>query len=244
MEDEIIGNHTKSLITDVPLDLKSDAYKYYYKTIPHYEGEAVYIYSFIEGRIIYARGWEDVMGYKDTEITLLKIVNATTPHYLNFSNELNDKALQFISTKSKNLEDYSFTLELEKVHKDGKTKVPLFSRIGVFKSLKGQMAEIMGRSQVMNTLKYGKVMQFAAYGPDKSEFEESLSKELFNYMTISSKEKEALKLASKGMAFKEIGDNLGVSQSAIEKRIIPLYKRFEVRSLPHLISFAYENHIL
>ena len=51
-------------------------------------------------------------------------------------------------------------------------------------------------------------------------------------------------MASKGFAFKEIAEKLNVSASAIEKRIIPLYKRFNVKSLPHLISFAYDNHIL
>ncbi len=238
------NTHTKTDITNIPIDLNSESYKYYYETIPHYEDEALYIYSFKENRMLYARGWEKVLGYKDNEITMLKITNITSPHYSDFANELNKKALQFINKKTKNLEEYSFTLEVEKIHKNSNEKIPLFSRVGVFKSEQGQVTEILGRSQIMKTLKYGKVMQFAAYGPEKSEFEESLSKELFNYLTISRKEKEALKLASKGMAFKEIGNLLGVSQSAIEKRIFPLYKRFDVKSLPHLISFSYDNHIL
>ena len=87
-------------------------------------------------------------------------------------------------------------------------------------------------------------MQYAAYGPKLSGFEESLNKQLFNKLGISRKEIEALELAAKGFAFKEIAKELNVSQSAIEKRIIPLYKRFDVKSLPHLISFAHDNHIL
>ncbi|MCD8411645.1 response regulator transcription factor [Tenacibaculum finnmarkense] len=63
-------------------------------------------------------------------------------------------------------------------------------------------------------------------------------------MAISKKEKEALYMAAKGMTFKEIAAQLNVSQSAVEKRLIPLYKRFNVKSLPHLISFAHTNHIL
>ncbi|MDO8996741.1 MAG: helix-turn-helix transcriptional regulator [Sediminibacterium sp.] len=63
-------------------------------------------------------------------------------------------------------------------------------------------------------------------------------------MTISGKEKEALKYVAKGYSFKEIADELGVSASAIEKRIQPLYKRFNVKNLTHLVSFAYENYIL
>lgn len=243
MKKNTIGELTKAMITDVPVDTASKSYKFYEKTLPHYAEEAIYIYSFVEGRMLYAKGWKDVLGYDDEEITMTKIVSSTIPHFLSFSRELNEKALQFLSKERENLEEYSFTLELEKFHKDGRP-IPLFSRVGVFKSKNGKVTEILGRSQVMKTLKYGKVMQFSAYGPEKSEFEESLSKELFSHMVISRKEKEALKLAANGLAFKEIADQLRVSPSAIEKRILPLYKRFSVKSLPHLVSFAYENHIL
>jgi DNA-binding NarL/FixJ family response regulator len=87
-------------------------------------------------------------------------------------------------------------------------------------------------------------MRYAAYGPDKSEFEEELNKQLFHHYAISKKEKEALALISTGYSFKEVANHFNVSSSAIEKRIIPLYKRFDVKSLTHLISFAYDNHIL
>ena len=70
------------------------------------------------------------------------------------------------------------------------------------------------------------------------------NKALFKHFAISDKEKEALALVAKGLSFKEIAGHLKVSSSAIEKRIIPMYRRFNVRSLAHLISFAYENHIL
>ena len=51
-------------------------------------------------------------------------------------------------------------------------------------------------------------------------------------------------MLAQGRSFKEIAHELNVTQSAIEKRIIPLYKRFDVKSLTHLVTFAYENHIL
>ena len=62
--------------------------------------------------------------------------------------------------------------------------------------------------------------------------------------SLSNKEKEALAMAAKGFAFKQIADELNLSVSAIEKRINPLYKRFNVNSLQHLVAFAYENNIL
>ena len=87
-------------------------------------------------------------------------------------------------------------------------------------------------------------MRYAAYGPDKDEFEEELNKTLFYKYAISNKEKEALGLVAKGYSFKEIASLLNVSSSAIEKRILPLYKRFNVRGVAHLVSFAYDNFIL
>ena len=141
------------------------------------------------------------------------------------------------------MEKYSFTIELKKVHKNG-TEVPLITKVGVYSSENGTVTAIIGRSQINRSINLGNIMRYAAYGPDKSEFEEELNKQLFNYYAISSKEKEALEMAAKGYSFKEIANHFQVSQSAIEKRIIPMYKRFNVKSLTHLISFAYDNHIL
>ncbi|MEX6626441.1 LuxR C-terminal-related transcriptional regulator [Tenacibaculum pacificus] len=244
LEQELnIGKNTQESVSDTPLNKESEAYQFYQKTIPKFVGQAAYIYSFKEGKMLYAYGWEELLGYKNDEITMLKIVSCTSPRHFKFSNELNDKALKIMSTRTDNLEEYSFTLEVEKVHKNGSI-VPLFSRVGVFKASNGKVDEIIGFSQVIKSLKHSNVMQYAAYGPAKSDFEELLNKKLFKHLAISKKEKEALSMAAKGMAFKEIAAALSISQSAIEKRLIPLYKRFDVKSLPHLISFAHTNHIL
>lgn len=194
--------------------------------------------------MIYADGWEEILGYPDSEINMLTIVQITSPQYAPFANELNDKALRFILSKTEELEQYSFSIELQKVHKNG-TAIPLIVRVGVFKSENGRVTEIIGRNQVNRSMNLGNIMRYAAYGPsDKSEFEDELNKQLFRHYAISNKEREALAMASRGYSLKEIAYHLNVSQSAIEKRIIPLYARFEVKSLAHLVSFAYKNHIL
>lgn len=237
------GKYTRDRVSDVPFDIEDPVFQEYKEKVPQFIGQAVYIYSFQKNRMLYANGWNDLLGYKDEEITLLKIVSCTSKRHFNFSNELNDKALQYLKNVKKDLEKYSFTIEVEKIHKNGDV-VPLFSRVGIYKSYNGNILEIIGISEKIHSRRLGKVMQYAAFGPETSGFEESLNSQLFNELGISRKEKEALELASKGYAFKEIAEKLNVSQSAIEKRIIPLYKRFDVKSLPHLISFAYDNHIL
>jgi DNA-binding CsgD family transcriptional regulator len=237
------GEYSRSFITNIPADINCSEYQHFKKTIPIFPEEAIYIYSFQQNKMIFTHGWEEVLGYRDADITMLTIVSITSPEYAPFSNELNDKALMFIQSKTEDLEKYSFTIELKKIHKDG-THIPLISRVGVFRSENGRVTEIIGRSQIARSIKLGKVMRYAAYGPEKSEFEEELNKALFHHYAISGKEKEALTLVSKGYSFKEIANYFKVSQSAIEKRILPMYKRFDVKSLSHLVSFAYDNHIL
>jgi len=240
---EQAGQFSKSFVTDIPADLGSAAARHFRDTIPKFPEEAVYIYSFKEGKMIYAHGWEEILGYKDAEISMLTIVSITSPEYAPFSNELNDKALRFILSKTEDLEKYSFTIELKKLHKNG-TPVPLISKVGVFSAENGQVTAIIGHSQINHSINLGKVMRYAAYGPGKSEFEEDLNKQLFRHYAISKKEKEAVALVARGYSFKEVADHFNVSPSAIEKRIIPMYKRFGVKSLTHLVSFAYDNHIL
>lgn len=237
------GDYSRMFITDVPADLESEQAKFFKKTIPRFPEEAIYIYSFKENRMIFACGWEEVVGYRDDEINMLAIVNMSAPEFAPFSHDLNDKALKFIHGKSENLEDYSFTIELKKIHKDG-SEVPIVARVGILSSENGKIESIIGRFQINRNLIFGKVMRYAAYGPEKEKFEEELNKILFYHLAISDKEKEALSLVAKGYSFKEIAYELNVSHSAIEKRIIPLYRRFDVKSLTHLVSFAYDNNIL
>ena len=240
---EKFGDYSRSFITDTPADLTTSEAAYFKQTIPKFPEEGVYVYSFKAGRMIYADGWEEVVGYKDDEITMMRIVTMTAPDYASFVHELNDKALMFIHSKTVDLEKYSFAIEIKIMHKNG-SEIPVVARVGVHGSENGKLVSIIGRFQVNRSLTFGKVMRYAAYGPEKEEFEEELNRTLFYNYAISNKEKEALSLVAKGYSFKEIAGNLKVSQSAIEKRILPLYRRFNVKSLTHLVSFAYDNHIL
>ena len=151
-----IGDYTKKKVSDIPADINSDVYKHYNSIIPKFLGEAVYIYSFKEHKMLYAHGYEELLGYKDDEISMLKIVSCTSKKHFNFSNELNDKALQFILTQKKDLDQYSFTLEVEKIHKEGHI-VPLFSRVAVYKTNNGVLEQIIGVSQVIKSLKLSNV---------------------------------------------------------------------------------------
>jgi DNA-binding CsgD family transcriptional regulator len=233
-----------SIITYAPADTNSALYKQYKRSLLRFPDEAIYIYSFKEKKLIYADGWEGTLGFKDNEITLQTIIQQTDPSYAVFAHEINAKTIEFILSKKTGIKNYSFTVELKKIHRDG-TMVPMEAKIGILSvDEDGLVDNIIGRFRINQNLHLGMVMRYDVHGPDKEEFEQVINKAVQKFLTISGKEKEALVYVAKGFSFKEIADELGVSASAIEKRIQPLYKRFNVKNLTHLVSFAYENHIL
>ena len=233
-----------SVVTDLPADTNSSLFKQYKRSLIRFPDEAVYIYSFKEKKLIYADGWEGTLGFKDEEITLQTIIKQTDPSYVAFAHEINAKTIEFILSKKTGIKNYSFTVELKKIHQDG-TIIPMEAKIGILSvDEDGLVDNIIGRFRINRNLHLGMVMRYDVHGPDKEEFEKVINKAVQKFLTISGKEKEALKYVAKGYSFKEIADELGVSASAIEKRIQPLYKRFNVKNLTHLVSFAYENYIL
>lgn len=235
--------YTNNYVTDIPADLSSEEAKNYDNSILTFHEEAVYVYSFVDFKMVYARGWENVLGYRDDEISLLKIFKATTPRFHPFSSDLNEKAMKFILNEEKDVDQYSFMIELEKFHKNGHV-LPMIVRVGVLSHDNGRVTRVIGRFQVNRSIRLGAIMKYAAYGPNKSNFEDTLNAELFKHMAISKKELEAIQLAANGLTLKEIASELGISHSAVEKRILPLYQKFNVKSLTHLIKFCYENQLL
>jgi DNA-binding CsgD family transcriptional regulator len=243
MLNENSSYYTPKVVSSLPADPNSPEFQHFKKVIKRFPEEAIYIYSMKENRMLFTAGWKETLGYDDDKINLQTIVSQTDPAHAPFTYDINDKAVRFLASPREDIEDYSFTFETRKIHKNG-SLVPMEIKIGVYSGENGMIREAIGRFQVNRSLRFGKVIRYSAFGPEKSEFEDELNKSLFNYQTISGKEKEALVYLAKGYTFKEIADELNITSSAVEKRILPLYKRFEVKSLAHLISFAYENFIL
>lgn len=233
----------KKYVSNEPADLNSPEAIEFNKSILLFPEEAVYIYSLSSRKLIFAKGWEAVLGYPDEEMNLKLVFSTTSEKYIQFALEINNKSLQFLDDQRDNLEQYCLLMELEKIHKNG-SLVPMIVKIAVLDSIDNKVNNVIGRFQVNRSIKLGNVMKYAAYGPEKSKFEETLNKLLFHHYAISQKELEAISLVSEGYTFKEIAYKFGISHSAVEKRILPLYKKFNVKSMAHLIRFCFENQLL
>ena len=243
-ENTELGSYSKGFITNIPMESKDENYERIKNLLVKYPLEGIYIYSFEKGRMIYADGWENVVGFPSDEISMVQIVTLTSPEFAPFVNEINDKALMFLHERNERLTEYFFQIEIKIMHQMG-YGVPVIARVSVHDTFPdGSLRSIMGRFQVDHGLRFGKVMRFSAYGPEKDFFENNLNESLFYPHRISNKELEVLQLLSKGYAYKEIADHLNLSLSGVDKRIRPLFQRFNVKNNSHLVGFAYENNLL
>lgn len=228
---------------DPPVDFENETAKKIHESLRHYRDEAIYVFCLQKRQLIYASGFQDILGFSDNEVTMRMIQGMTISQHASFMHDVQLKALQFINGGYPQLEQYVFIIELKKRHKLGH-EVPLETRMSVYESQEGVAKSIIGRLQLAPHLRFDQVVRYSVCGPDENLLEDALSRTQFLLPAISAKEHEALKLVAQGCAFKEVAHQLGISHSAVEKRILPLYKRFEVRSLTHLVSYAYEHGIL
>lgn len=241
---EKLGHYSKKYITEIPADLESMEASQYGESLRRYPMEGVYVYSFEKNKMLFASGWEEIVGIPDNEINMLAIVNMTEEKFVPFVNEINDKALQFLHARNEGLEEYSFNIELKMKHSSGHA-VPVKAKVSVFETNdKGELKSILGRFQVDNSLHFSNIIRFSAYGPEKDYFENALNDELFFKNYVSRKELEVIELLAAGYAYKEIADKLDISISTVDKRIQNLFRRFEIKNTTHLMSFAFKNNLI
>lgn len=236
------ANFFSSLVSDKP-PIISNEYRQPSFLLHRFPNEAVYIYSLEKQTMVYLSGWEELLGFEEHEITLNLLVNLTTPEFKDFCNEMNKKAFNFALSLKDKFHEYSCLIETKKFNKKGQV-INLLENAGIFKTENGKITEIIAKYQRIKSGRINNIRYYEAYGPENSNIDEAFEEVLSNHLAISGKEREVLQMAAKGMGIKEMADRAGVSHSAIEKRLMVLYKRFKVSNNSHLISYAYEIGIL
>lgn len=212
-------------------------------SIHRFPNEAIYIFSLEKQTMVYLNGWKDLLGYENEEITLNVLINSTIPEYMQFCTEMNQRALNFAFSLTENFEKYCCLIETKKYTKSGEV-ITLLENAGIYKTENGRITEIIAKYQQIKISRSNNIRYYETYGPEKTTIDEYFIEVVDEHQAISGKEKEVLSMAAKGLSIKEMADLLKISGSAVEKRLMALYRRFKVTNLTHLISFAYERGIL
>jgi DNA-binding CsgD family transcriptional regulator len=233
---------SQSLFSNNPPQL-NNAYAIGSSALHRFPNEAIYIYSIEKQTMVYLSGWKELLGYENDEITLSLLVSLTIPEYMDFCSEMNQKAFSLAFSLTEKFEEYCCLIETKKYTKSGEI-ITLLENAGIHKTENGKITEIIAKYQQIKIGRVNSIRYYETYGPDKSTLDDVFAEVVDQHLAISGKEKEVMSMAARGLSIKEMADRLKVSSSAIEKRLMTLYRRFQVSNVSHLISFAYENGIL
>ncbi len=65
-----------------------------------------------------------------------------------------------------------------------------------------------------------------------------------NFFQLSEREQEIIRLLAKGLGYKELGAQLGISVNTAKKHVINVYNKLHVNSRAHALRLAYEKGML
>lgn len=205
--------------------------------------EAKYIYSIKERRILFAKGWEDLLGYSSKDISMEMLLKITTPDFIGFSRAMFIKTLAFILSKTENLFDYTCTYESKKYNKQNE-EISVIESFEVFKVNHHRVTEFMGTYK-LNPRKSSLHKKYLfATGPDIEEILEEMREYTDDKYFLTKKERQVLKLLLEGRILKDIAYELKISKSNVEKMIGKMRREFMVNSTKELIIYALKNQLL
>ena len=233
----------ETILSKEPFQPKPTVQNLRYANISNFSDEATYVYSLKTKKILFARGWMELLGYENEEISMHLLVEITTPDHKEFIQEMNNQALAFILSKSANLYEYSCTTECKKFSKQGE-EVALIESVKVHKTLKGKVVEVIGTYKRNPRMPHLGNKYFQASGPGIESLVEKMRLVAAREASINGRERLILKMLAQGKSMKEVAEVLFVSKSAIEKTVMPLYRKYDVRNLVELIAYAHKNGLI
>ena len=104
------GDYTKAFLSKDRSKEGSKDTIYFDKTLEIAENEAVNVFSFKENKLLFAKGFEKLLGRELEEIDILQLNSLYDTVFKEFTNEYHDRMLLYLHTNNKNLESLSSTI--------------------------------------------------------------------------------------------------------------------------------------
>ena len=235
------GNYTKAFLSEKKSSDSSIEATFVDKTIHREKNEAVHIYSFKENKLIYAKGFKEILGLEENEINILNLNSLVTEVFKQFLNEYHDRALLYLYNNNENLDTLSSSVILKVFGLD----YPLFLNIKVFKTDdNGNLISIIGRIKFAESLKTTEVVQYDLSGNFDKDFLFKMNHNLDFKSRISKTEITILENIEKELSITEIAKKHTIGVEELETIIENIHSRFGTKSNEELINFALKNHLL
>lgn len=235
----VSGNPLSDFVSDALPDLNSPESLLLSEMPLQEDGTACFIYCMERRKMIYAVGFEAILGYSDGEISVQQYMALTTPRFAAFMHDVAHESIAYLKMPHEGVVQDGFEIELTKFHRLGH-ELPFISSMEHFESAGNIMKKTLLRLRPNPGMRAGPVIRYAAQGG----LEKVLAQAQMSQPAISCKELMLLQqLSEKYEAATQRNGTLELA-SFEQDAITLLCKRFGVLTLHQLLLFARENRLI
>lgn len=237
------GDYYKAHVTSNPADLNSKEAMDIKKQIAYGEDEAVYIYSFKKNKILFAAGFQDLIGYPDNEVNVMNIYNIYDSKYSTLLHHFTDQTLHFLHHNKIN-GDFS-TYAISNIYNKN-TKLTIIKTVSIYeKDKNNNFISGIVRFKKIENMKYNSIFQYGII--DSSKKINIFTNNIIDFKvdnSINIHEIKLVELLDNQMSINNISKHFECSEAQINLAINNILIRFKCKNTQELISFAKQNEII
>ncbi len=208
---------------------------------PHFPGHFLYIYNFSEGRIAYAHGIQEILGYPNDAMDLDLLFQIIHPEDGPLVARINQCALEAMGKirNPVNLHDLSLSVDYRIRKADGRY-IKVLDQTSVFEveNTSGKVHSIFSLCKDITGIKSSNKIGWQAHGFEFLDFEPPEGAETQLQYRPTGREMEVVRKMAQGKSSKAIAIELNISPMTVGTHRRNILQRTGMRNTPELIRHA------
>ena len=205
---------------------------------PRFPGHFLYIYNFSEGRIVYARGFEHVLGYPDDDVDVELVMDMLHPEDAPVVARLNQQAIEAMAKvrNPKNLLDLSLSVDYRMRRANG-DYIKILRQTAVFEVDKqsGKVHSTFSLCKDISTIKTNGSIGWQINGFDMLEFEAPQHTESHVHYRPTPREMDVVRKLAEGKNSRQVAEELEISLHTVNTHRRNLLERTGMGNTTELV---------
>ena len=208
---------------------------------PRFPGYFLYIFNYSEGRMVYAHGIQEILGYPDHEMDLELLFQTVHPDDAFIVAQLNQCALEAMNKirNPANLHDLCLSVDYRMRKADGQY-IKVFDQTSVFEvdEATGKVHSTFSLCKDISAIKSTNTIGWQAHGFEFLDFDPPENSSNNVQYQPTNREMDVLKKIAQGQGSKAIAEDLCISPMTVATHRRNLLRRTGVRNTAELIRHA------
>ncbi len=212
--------------------------------IPLNYKECIYLLDFVQNKIIYNRGFQNVLGYDDNDIDFEFILNNHHPDDSEMVNRISKAAILYCLDNQFNVINNVLFISYRRRKKDG-SYIKVLSESCIYEiNDKGAPIKSFAKLTDISFMDTSDIVNwtFQADDLDKEEFKKQINKAYYDFFT--EREIEIIVEIAKGLTNKQISGRLHISKHTVATHRKHIFKKCNRHNTKDLIFFCKRKGII